>query len=454
MAVINKEITYMALPLSIRRGNPFPVDEYSVWYDMDELNTYAQTSPVAYVGQVVVYVNEAASTVEAYVIQSTAGTLTKLASTTASGDLTQDVQELQGKVSALETSVGTKSEGSTVTATSLWVAIDEIVAAYTAADTAISNNLSTNYYDKTATDSQIDSKIATAISSTYKPAGSSTFESLPEPSATIEGNVYNITDEFTAGENFVESEVGNTYPAGTNIVCIEESDSVFKYDVLSSFIDTSNLVTTTQLTEGLAGKVDKVAGSSLVQDTLITKLNNLANIQSVSSQLNINAENGQLSIVGITSNEVTDLAGLLANKVDVVAGSSLVEDTLITKLEGLATINSVNSGEFTINPEGNILTINAISQDKVTGLSDALDGKISSVQANGTLIEAVGGVVNIPLAGNGIVGLVTSSNAENNVAVNADGTMTVNSLNINKLVQTAGDVLVLDGGDASNLIDG
>ena len=33
MAVINKEIAYMALPLSIRRGNPFPIDEYSVWYD-------------------------------------------------------------------------------------------------------------------------------------------------------------------------------------------------------------------------------------------------------------------------------------------------------------------------------------------------------------------------------------------------------------------------------------
>ena len=451
MAIINKEIAYMALPMSIRRGNPFPVDEYSVWYDMEELNAYATTSPVAYVGQVLVYVDESASTVEAYVIQNTAGTLTKLATTTASGDLTHDVQELQGKVSALETSVGTKGGDSTVTATNLWAAIDEIVAAYKAADIAINTNLSTNYYDKTATDNQIDSKIATAISSTYKPAGSSTFESLPEPSATIEGNVYNITDEFTAGENFVESEVGNKYPAGTNIVCIEESDSVFKYDVLSSFIDTSNLATTTQLTEGLNGKVDKVAGSSLVQDTLITKLTNLANIQSVSSELNV-SEAGQLNIVSVGQSKVTGLDTALQGKVDVVSGSSLVEDTLITKLEGLATINAVNSSEFTINPDGNILTINAIGQNKITGLTEALAGKISSIQANGTLIEAVGGVVNIPLAGNGIVGLVTSSTAENNVVVNADGTMTVNSLNINKLVQTAGDVLVLDGGDAADLV--
>lgn len=83
MAVINKEIAYMALPLSIRRGNPFPIDEYSVWYDMEQLNNYAQTSPVAYVGQVVVYVDEDASTVEVYVIQNTAGTNTTQIATTA-----------------------------------------------------------------------------------------------------------------------------------------------------------------------------------------------------------------------------------------------------------------------------------------------------------------------------------------------------------------------------------
>lgn len=50
MAVINKEIQYMALPLAIRRGNPFPSDDSEVWYDKSAMETYAQTSPVAYVG--------------------------------------------------------------------------------------------------------------------------------------------------------------------------------------------------------------------------------------------------------------------------------------------------------------------------------------------------------------------------------------------------------------------
>ena len=119
MAVINKDIAYMALPLSIRRGNPFPVDEYSVWYDMGELTTYATTSPVAYVGQIVTLVNEDENTVEAYMIQNAAGNLMKLASTTASGDLTEDVLELQGKVSNLEAVVGTKVDDSGITANDL-----------------------------------------------------------------------------------------------------------------------------------------------------------------------------------------------------------------------------------------------------------------------------------------------------------------------------------------------
>jgi hypothetical protein len=65
-------------------------------------------------------------------IQNAAGNLMKLASTTASGDLTEDVLELQGKVSALETSVGTKEEESSITASNLWAAIEEVKAAYEA----------------------------------------------------------------------------------------------------------------------------------------------------------------------------------------------------------------------------------------------------------------------------------------------------------------------------------
>ena len=47
-----------------------------------------------------------------------------------------------------------------------------------------------------------------------------------------------------------------------------------------------------------------------------------------------------------------------------------------------------------------------------------------------------------------ILGLVKSSAAQNKIAVTSDGTMEVNSLNVNKLVQTDGEELVLNGGKA------
>lgn len=444
MAVINKDITYMALPLAIRRGNPFPIDEYAVWYDMGELTTYAQTNPVAYVGQIVTLVNESASTVEAYMIQNTAGNLMKLASTTASGDLTEDVLELQGQVTDILAAIGTKGGESSIAANNLWAAIEEVKAAYEAADTSI-EGMFENYYNKTETDGQIDSKIAAAVSSTYKPAGSTTYVGLPTPSATEEGKVYNISDAFVTDEDFVEG-TGISYPAGTNVVCIEAATDVYKWDVLAGFVDLSSYATTSSVDSKLANKVDKVEGSSLVQDTLITKLTNMAQINGVSSgELAIDGESHELSIVAVDSSKVTGLDTALDGKVNVVAGSSLVQDTLISKLSNLATINNVNQTDFSLSD--GTLALKNIEIAKVNGLQDALDEAITAVQVNGAPLLAADGTVNIGLAAAGTAGVVVGSAAANKVSVGADGTMEVNSLNVDKLVQTG--ELILNGGDAT-----
>lgn len=444
MAVINKDITYMALPLAIRRGNPFPIDEYAVWYDQTELETYAKSNPVAYVGQIVTLVNEESSTVEAYMIQNTAGNLLKLASTTASGDLTEDVLELQGQVTNILAAIGTKGGESSIAANNLWAAIEEIKAAYEAADTSI-EGMFENYYNKTETDGQIDSKIAAAVSSTYKPAGSTTYVGLPAPSATEEGKVYNISDAFVTDEDFVEG-TGISYPAGTNVVCIEATTDVYKWDVLAGFVDLSAYETTASVDSKLANKVDKVEGSSLVQDTLITKLTNMAQINGVASgELAIDGESHELSIVAVDQSKVTGLNTALDGKVNVVAGSSLVQDTLISKLSNLATINNVNQTDFSLSD--GTLALKNIEMSKVNGLETALEGVITEVQVNGAPLLAADGTVNIGLATAGTAGVVVGSTAANKVSVGADGTMEVNSLNVDKLVQTG--ELILNGGDAT-----
>lgn len=104
MATILNDAAYMALPMNIKRGNPIPLDTTAVWYNKTELETYAKTGATAYVGQVLTLVT--GGKCEAYMISNEAGTLVKLAQTTASGDLATDVSNLQTQVGNLTKAVG------------------------------------------------------------------------------------------------------------------------------------------------------------------------------------------------------------------------------------------------------------------------------------------------------------------------------------------------------------
>lgn len=123
MATIMNNAAYMGFPLSIKRGNPAPVDTTAVWYNKTELETYAASGATAYVGQILTLYAD--SKAEAYMIADEAGTLVKLAQTTASGDLASDVAALQGQVNSLIAKVGKAAEGE-IAATGLYALIDEV----------------------------------------------------------------------------------------------------------------------------------------------------------------------------------------------------------------------------------------------------------------------------------------------------------------------------------------
>lgn len=307
------------------------------------------------------------------------------------GQLQTDVSELQGDVGTINDALETKA------------------------------NVSDVY-----TQTQTDAKIAAAISSTYKPSGSVEFASLPTPSADNLGNVYNVTDAFTAGPTFISSEQGQKYPADTNVAVVEVDGSYY-FDALSGFVDLTGYLTTAEAAETyatiaqLGNKVDKVSGSSLVQDTLITKLTNLLNIQSVAEdQLEVSPE-GQLSILSISQSQVAGLTDALAGKVDTEEGKGLstndFTDTLLEKLNGIEAGAEVNV--------------------------------IESISLNSVPLEISGKAVNVPIATVGALGVVQSSAAENGVTVTSNGSMEVNSINVMKLAQTAGDALILNGGSST-----
>lgn len=75
------------------------------------------------------------------------------------------------------------------------------------------------------------------IVSVYKPKGSLKFQDLEGLNKKSNlGNVYNITDAFMTDSNFIDNTSG-VYPSGTNVVVVEESDGVYKFDVLAGNID-------------------------------------------------------------------------------------------------------------------------------------------------------------------------------------------------------------------------
>ena len=113
----------------------------------------------------------------------------------------------------------------------------------TSGDTATSNTIE-------GAKKYADSVVAAQISAAYKAAGSCVFSALPELNAENEGKVYNITDSFTTTADFVDG-ADKSYPAGTNVVCIEESEGVYKWDVLAGMVDLSAYDTA----EVTAGKI-------------------------------------------------------------------------------------------------------------------------------------------------------------------------------------------------------
>lgn len=125
MAVIMNDAAYMGFPLSIKRGNPAPVDTTAVWYSKTELESYAKSGATAYVGQILTLVAD--NKCEAFMISNEAGTLIKLAQTTTSGDLAHDVATLQGQVADLISKVGAKA-GTDTEATGLYKEIADVLA--------------------------------------------------------------------------------------------------------------------------------------------------------------------------------------------------------------------------------------------------------------------------------------------------------------------------------------
>lgn len=172
----------------------------------------------------------------------------------------------------------------------------------------------------------------------------------------------------------------------------------------------------TGLQDALDGKADK--GTTLAEygiSDAYTKTETEARIQEVLDGLSDTSETAASVAQALetykTSNDqrVTEVEAELETKVDAETGKSLVADTLIAKLEAIEEGAQVN--------------------------------KIENIKVGETLLDIVEKTVVIPVG----AGLKASEE----VTIAEDGTLGVGSVNVNKLVQSDGEELILNGGSSA-----
>ena len=110
-------------------------------------------------------------------------------------------------------------------------------------------------YTKSETDAAITTAVNAAVAGVYKVKGSVAFASLPAENVA-EGDVYNVTDEFTTTDAFVEG-AGKSYPAGTNVVAVDVSGAM-KWDCMAGTYDFSEFVLKSDIVDITQEEIDAI----------------------------------------------------------------------------------------------------------------------------------------------------------------------------------------------------
>lgn len=99
---------------------------------------------------------------------------------------------------------------------------------------------------KFPTEAAVRTAIDSAVSSAYHAAGTKTVAQLTSSLlvSANEGDVYNITDSGTTTSDFIEG-AGHPISVGDNVVVCDVGGGVYKFDLLSGFVDLTNYLTKT-----------------------------------------------------------------------------------------------------------------------------------------------------------------------------------------------------------------
>lgn len=499
MAVINKNGTFMALPMAIKRGNPYAIDTTSVWYDRAALEEYAKTGATAYVGQVVTLVDEAQNTAKTYVIANIAGDLQEVGSSAVVDDATVQLSE-DGKIALKNWGVQyyqwISGDGETEGRYEL-VQVDEThpwkAGLTPRSASSTEGHLVLDWYEPSdVTVEDVNTGLAAAnteiaglktrmdtAEGTIATHTTQISEKLDLTGGTMTGALTLQDNSEAASKKYVAEQIGSAGLLKREIVVVLPEAASANENTIYMMKDETAIGDDKYKEYMLIdGAITQIGDTSVDLTGYATK-------EEVTTQISAHADN---SDIHVTSEQKLAWDA----KVDSIVGSSLVEDTLIEKLRGLQDIKSIGAN-LALSPEGELsasaepyelptastTTLGGVKVDDVTikisdgtisvptatgelaGLLSASDftkiqnieagaqiNKIESIKIGDTTLPILEKEVTIPIATVEQLGLVKSSTDNDAVSIDGEGKMTVNKISAMKLYVAEEDELILDGGKA------
>lgn len=502
MATIKKSFVASSLPVAFSRGEPIAIDSSLVWYSLEELQNYAQNSAVSYPGQIVALVDEVGGAATAYIILNENGDLQEVGKATVGDNKTivlndgalalknwgvqyyrwvegddenpgqhvlQVVDDDHPWIAGLEPKVATGTDGVLVLE---WyqpssTTIEGVSSIVSSLQTTV-GNLSAAIGD--AEDTPEDATVYGAIADVkenYLPlsggvltgaltlndggeAASKTYvanavssaghlkrsvvAALPTVEEADADTIYMVKDETATGDQYKEymlidgalAQIGDT-SVDLEPYATKEALATQKEE-LSGSIDTVNGALADHKADAVA---HVTADERNAWNSAVTDLAERAAIKAIGNNLEL-TENGTLNAVveeyELPTASATELGGVkVGDNLQIADGVLSVPAASATTAGVLAAADYVKLQNLPENAQENVV------------VGALLNGVAAQIDEDKNIV--------VPLASEN-AGLVVSSDEDDKVAVQNDGTMTVNSLSTSKLYVPSGETLILFGGNA------
>lgn len=424
MAVLDKNIVSMSMPKAMSRGNPIALDASAVWYTYAELESYAKTSPVAYVGQILSLVDEEQQTATAYIITDAAGTLQKIG--TGSGAADGKTISLDGDTLALknwgkqfykwvEDAEGGSGHHELVQVgdSQPWIAGLEPKSA-----SGTDGGFVLEWYQpSTLTIEGVNS----ALTSLQQEVATK----LPLSGGTLTGALTLMDGSVAASESVVDTKIATAIGSAGHL----------KRQIVAALPDVGSVDPDTiyMVLQADAAGQDKYIEYMLIEGSFEIIGNTQVDLEPYMPKISSPTEGALVqqaadgTLQGIPTT-AAELADHLANQ------QIHITEAEKQKLTSLPAISSIGAG----------LSLQSGALSAAIATAEAL----GSVKIGDNLSVTPEGTLSVPVATSSTKGVVMGSSEQDKVAVGSDGTLSINTMSVEKLVVPEGTELILQGGKA------